>query len=664
MKKIATKSGRKIFSLILAFMLMLGVSSNVFAGWEAYNNGIPSSGVYLQETWIGEKQSINFWENGQWIRNVAGESHTLWINSQPILYDLYDTRHWCYDQYGNCFAINTNQRLLFCGRGSTTFSINNDITGCTGFQRDGNKIGYWVNTYNGSYSLSDLLNGGNSTINNNTSYDDLVREYPYVKNQDNMFYYYASSSQYYTYCLYDSNLVYKGSNTNNNNVLISDDVEDVNFTNGYIVYALNSGDVYKMRIGSTYKSSVQYVGRNYYYFREVYPCWSYCYYNTNCNEITYETEDDDNYNYDDNTYDFPYVKKSGDCNYYYYTSNSKYYQYYLRDSVLYYEGTNNSKSHTKISNSVNKIVFSKDGYIVYSDHNGNVYSYPLGNTSYSYRKEIGTRFSYFDQYNYMSGGYYNTSGRYVDFNSYNNNDDYNSNYPYVKKSGNNYYYYSSNSTHYRYYLSGSSLYYYGMNNISDNRRITTSVSDITFSKDGYVVYSTYSGEVYAYPLGEVSSSYRKKIGTECSYFEKYNYMSEGYYNKYDEYITFDHYDYDDNNNYNYPYVKRSGSYYYYYTSRSKYYKYYLDSSTLYYEGTNNNNYVNTRIDTSVDEITFSKDGYIIYSKNNGYVYAYSLGRTTSSYKIQIGREFSYFNQYNYMSDGYYDEYDDYVEFDF
>jgi len=146
-------------------------------------------------------------------------------------------------------------------------------------------------------------------------------------------------------------------------------------------------------------------------------------------------------------------------------------------------------------------------------------------------------------------------------------------------------------------------------------------------------------------------------------------MSTGYYNTSGSYKEFsDYYDdiYDDRED-DYPYVEKSGSYYYYYTSSSRYYKYYLTGSTLYYKGTNSSS-SNTKLATSVDEITFYPDGYIVYSVNDSYdrVYAYPVGKTSSSYKETVGKYFGYFAEDydDYMSSGYYDEDEDFIDFDF
>ena len=419
MKKALRSNGRKAIAAILTFMLVLSMTTNVFAGWATYNgSGYSSGNVYLEEKWYGSQQIIHYYSDGNLVRTVAGQANTLWIDSNPILYNLYDTCYWCFDKWGNIFAIDQSQNLLLCRLNTTRFVVNTMVTGCTGFQRDNGKIGYLVYTNNGSYSLEELL---------------------------------------------------RGNNNNNGNV-------NNNYNNSYV---------------ETY---------------------------------------------------YPYVNKSGNY-YYYYTDSNRYYKYYLSGSTLYYKGTNYNSSNTKLATGVKKITFFNDeydeydGYIVYANSSKDVYSYPLGKTSTSYKNTVGKKFSSFAEYNYMSEGYYNTSGNYKDFSDM---EDYDlEEYPYVEESGDYYYYYTSSTKYYKYYWDGSNLYYKGTNNSSSSVKLSTGVKDITFTYDGYIAYANTSNYVYAYPLGKTSSSYKESVGKYFGYFDDDDYMSEGYYDKYDDYNWFD-----------------------------------------------------------------------------------------------------------------------------
>lgn len=156
-------TARKLLSVILTLAMVFGLSVNAFAAWQPYNGGTTNNGyvaasdVRLEETWVGSKQCINFYKNGQWICNVAGEGNTLWLNSQVIMTTLYNTGYWCFDQWGNCFIIDTAQKLALIRAGSSTVEIHGTMYGCTGFQRNEGKIGYLLYTNNGTYNLADLL---------------------------------------------------------------------------------------------------------------------------------------------------------------------------------------------------------------------------------------------------------------------------------------------------------------------------------------------------------------------------------------------------------------------------------------------------------------------------------------------------------------------------
>lgn len=547
MKKTLKRNGRKISALILSIVMVFSMAVNVSAAWVNYNQ---NSVVYLDEIWVGSKQCINYYNNGQWIRNVAGEKHTLWINGNPVLYDLYDTGYWCFDKKGNTFAIDTSRRLLVCKAGSTTFQVNSVITGCTGFQRDNGKVGYLVYTNNGTYSLDNLLNGNYSTYNGGSNTNSSIGiTFPYVQQDGNVYYYYINSTKYFKYFLNNSILYFKGTDSKDVNNVVAREVQDITFTNnGYVVCATLNKEVLAYTVSMSPCKKI--IGNNFSYFNENNKI-GLGYYNINGSYQAFSSLNNNNYSnndYYDNSYDYqsyPYVKKSG-SNYYYYTSSSRYYKYYLTGSTLYYKGTNNSSSDVKLASSVDEITFSSDGHIVYATTSNYVYSYPVGKTSASYKETVGKYFSYFhEDYNdYMSTGYYNTSGSYKEFSDYYEDvyDDYDD-YPYVKKSGSYYYYYTSSSRYYKYYLTDSTLYYKGSNSSENSIKLATSVDEITFSPDGYIAYSVNDSydRVYAYPIGKTSSSYKELVGKYFGYFdEDYgDYMSSGYYDEDDDFIDFD-----------------------------------------------------------------------------------------------------------------------------
>ena len=422
-----TKKGRKISTIILTLVLVLSMTTSVFAGWATYDTSLGANrGVHLKEEWVDGAQFIHYYTGDKLERTVAGRGYTLWIDSWPMLQTLYDTNYWCFDKMGNIWAIDTSQKLLWCKAGTIEFQVNTSVAYCTGFQRDEGKFGYIVYTENGSYNLNDILRGYYSNLNNYNNYN-------------------------------------------------------------------------------------------------------------------YDSYSNDNYYNNDYYHTYPYVEKSGNT-YYYYENSNKYYKYSLSGSTLYYKGTNNSSSSTKLATSVKDITFYNDGYnsyVVYATTGKEVYSYPIGKTTSSNKKRAGSNFSYFDEYNYMSNGYYTTSGGYKDFfNDYNN-------YPYVEQSGNYYYYYVSSNKYYQYYLSGSTLYYKGTNSSSSNIKIASDVEEITFSSydyngyDGYIVYANSDNYVYAYPLGKTSSTYKVRLAKNYRYFEEPDNISEGYYDRYDDFNEFD-----------------------------------------------------------------------------------------------------------------------------
>ena len=414
------KKARNLAAFLLIVIMTLSMTTNVFAGWATYNGSTYNSGnVYLEEKWIGDRQIIHYYANGSLTRTVSSRGNQLWIDSWPVLNNLYDTCYWCYDKWGNIYVIDAAQNLLLCRSNSTTFVVNTSILGCTGFQRDGGKFGYLVYTNNGSYSLEELLRGNN--FNNNFN------------------------------------------NTNVNNSV----------NNSYV---------------QTY---------------------------------------------------YPYVEQSGTMLYYYESSN-KYYIYTFDGSTLYYRGSNGINNYTTLATSVKDVVFQSEwntAYIVYADSKNDVYRYPLGKTSKSYKQQVGERFSDFVEYDYISDGYYNKNGVYKNFDVIDKKDVY----PRVENDGKYYYYYTSSSKYYKYYMSGGTLYYKGTQNVSSNAILARDVEEIIFSDEGYIVYANTSDKVYAFEIGKTSTSYKEYIGNEFDDFEDNDddYMSDGYVDDYDDWIDFD-----------------------------------------------------------------------------------------------------------------------------
>lgn len=413
---------RGIISTILTILLVFGISLNVCAEWVEYNStynaGNKQTGnVLLTETWYGNKQCINFWRNGEWVRNIAGENHTLWINDQPILYDLYDTRYWCFDQYGNCFAINKDQRLLFCKSGSMGFLVESTIYGCTGFRRDEKGIGDLLYTNNGNYELAQLVNNGkfpkdspknNSQNSNNNSNKGNTKKYPYVEEEDGYYYYYTSANKYYKYYLNRNSLYYNGTNSKDVSILISSSVDEIIFWDEKcIVYALTSGKVYGIELGKTAESKKVLIGSNFKDF-DGNEYFSDGYYNSKNKYTTFASQ------YDKKKSKYPYIEEE-DGFYYYYTSANNYYKYYLDRKNLYYKGTNKSSTSVLISSSVDEITFWEEGYISYALTSGEVYKVEIGKTGSSYKKLVGNNFGYFDEKNYFSDGYYDEDEEFQDF---------------------------------------------------------------------------------------------------------------------------------------------------------------------------------------------------------------------------------------------------------
>ena len=550
MKNALRRNGRNLVSLVFAIIMMLSMTTNVFAGWAAYNN---SGTVYLEETWIGSKQCINFYSGGQWKRNVAGESHTLWINSVPVLNNLYETGYWCFDKYGNTWVINTSQGLLLCKADTTTFVINTVVSGCTGFQRDSGKVGYLVYTNNGTYSLEDLLNGKYNTVNSATS-STVSSIYPYVESDGKNYWYYINATEYHKYYLNNSNLYYNGYNDYGCSFLADKPVKDVTFTtNGYIVYAKSSGYVHAYSLGDPSKRRKINVGSNFSYFNRNDKNISQGYYDTSgvYHPFSISSWGNSNININNNKWEeddeYPYVEKDGKY-YYIHTSSTNYYKYYYYNSKLYYYGTRYSSANTLILSSVKNVTFDiHEGYVVYalSNTNGDVYALPFGKTSTTYRVKIGTKYSSFDNYygKYCSKGYTSKTGYYREFADY-YDDGYKEVYPYVEYDYDDDYYYihTSSSRYYVYYLNSSgNLYYKGTNSISSSTKIALDIEEIIFSEEGYIVYVDEDNEVNSLPLGKTSLSYEEYQGNRFSDFDDddSDYLCDGYINNRGNYIEFD-----------------------------------------------------------------------------------------------------------------------------
>lgn len=554
MKNTNTKRITKLWSALLTVAMVFSLSVNTFAAWSSNGGGSAqtqnvSAGTYLDEIWLDSKQCINYYSNWQWVRNIAGQDHTLYLNGQVVMNNLYNTTYWCYDIYGNAFIIDTNQRLNLIKAGTTTVLTEDSVYGCTGFQRDNNKFGYLLYTNYGTYSLNDLLSG-NTTNYNNTNYNNNTYNYSNATlTQNGNEYVYTYNGSTYRYELVMNTFYYNGQVINSN-------TQEIAFAEGYVLFVVKNNNtlaqVYRMLIGSTNK---QLIGTGFKYF--IYGNNSWVTYvqigdkQVPVNTSSYSNDYNYNYNYDDYYYDDYYtskVKKSGST-YTYYVSSSKYHKYSMSGSTLYYKGSNSSSKSVSIATSVDEITFT-DGYIVYSQTNGDVYALPIGNTSNNSKIKIGTKFSYFDEEDdYWSYGYYNTSRKLISFdekldidtysnrnNRYYDYDDYDF---YVEKSGSTYSYYpSSSSRYYKYQLSGSTLYYKGTNSSSKSVSIATSVDEIVFTED-YIVYALTTGKVYKIEIGETSSSYKEYIGDRFDYFdEEDDYVAYGYYNTSGKYIDF------------------------------------------------------------------------------------------------------------------------------
>ena len=571
-----TNTKRRIWSVILTVALVFSLSVNTYAAWTSnggYNGGGVSQGIqvpegtYLNEIWLGGKQCINLYQNNQWVRNVAGEGHTLYVNGKVVMNDLFDTMYWCFDVYGNVFAIDTSKRLKLIKANSYDVQTEDSLYNCTGFQRivetaeqeykysqiyreQGNihiHFGYLVykdDYYEPYKSLNDLLYGtnyyntnynGNNTYYGNTTLTQNGNEYQYTYNGNTYRYELVMSTFYY------------------NGQVIDKNTQEIAFAEGCVLFVVKNynslAQVYRMQVGSTSK---QLLGTGFKYFiynnngfvsyvqigdRQVPVNTSSTYYN------------DSNYNYD---YDYDYnyeskVKKSGST-YTYYVSSSKYHKYSMSGSTLYYKGSNSSSKNVSIATSVDEITFT-NGYIVYALSSGTVYAMPIGNTNSNSKIQIGSKFDYFDEEDdYWSYGYRNTSGKLISFDEKIDIEDYYNDYNYgydsdfyIKKSGTTYYYYDSaysSSKYYKYQLSGSTLYYKGTNSSSKSISIASSVDEIIFTED-YIVYALSSGKVYKVEIGETSSSSKEYIGDKFDYFdEEDDYVAYGYRNTNGKYIEF------------------------------------------------------------------------------------------------------------------------------
>ena len=591
-----TRTMRRIgWSVILTVAIVFS-SVSTFAAWTTNNGGsynggayqsqqqgVPyvPSGTYLNEIWLGSKQCINYYSNGQWVRNVAGEGHTLYVNGQIVMNDLFDTMYWCFDVNGNVFAIDTGKRLKLIKAGSLEVQTEDSLYSCTGFQRiiedqslqnlrnqstyheQGEvhiKFGYlvYMDVYPNSVSLNDLLNGYGYT-NNNYNYNNYNYNNSYygdsVLTQNGNEYSVTYNGNTYRYELVGSSFYYNGQ-------IIDRNTQEIAFSQGYVLFVVKNGStlaqVYRMPVGSTAK---QLMGTGFQYFiydnngfvtyvkignNEVPVNSSSTYtYNDSYNYRNYDY--DDYYGYYDGYYDGYYseskVTKSGSL-YMYYQTSSKYHKYQLSGSTLYYKGTNSTSKSVSLATSVDEITFT-DGYVVYATTSGTVYAIKIGQTSSNSKVQIGTKFSYFDEEDdYWSYGYYNTSRNLIEFDEKLDLDTRNSRYGYddydfyVEKTGSTYYYYTgSNSNKYhKYQLSGSTLYYKGTNSTSKSVSLATSVDEITFTED-YVVYALSSGKVYKVEIGETTG--KEYIGDKFDYFdEEDDYISNGYYNTNGKYVDF------------------------------------------------------------------------------------------------------------------------------
>lgn len=554
-------TARKLLSVILTLAMVFGLSVNAFAAWQPYNGGTTNNGyvaasdVRLEETWVGSKQCINFYKNGQWICNVAGEGNTLWLNSQVIMTTLYNTGYWCFDQWGNCFIIDTAQKLALIRAGSSTVEIHGTMYGCTGFQRNEGKIGYLLYTNNGTYNLADLLNG--STTNNNSYNNNYNSGYnnnvvysgtPTLTQSGNR-YSYAVNGNSYMYELVNDNFYY-------NSNRISSSVQEIAFANGYVLYVTKSGSktkLYRLNIGST--SNAKLLGSGFKYFIYDNNGWvTYAQIGTKKVAIgtssVYDSDDNDN-NYDE----YPKVKrsKSGTTyTYKYYKKSNNYYTYTKTGKSAYYKGTKSNSASVLISSSVEDCIF-VDGYFVYATTSGYVYALPIGKTGTNYRIEIGKKFESFeedDDRDYFGTGYTTTADKFIDFEDEldidDDDDDWDDDHDYdfcVEEDDDHYTYYpdsDDDDEYFEYYFDtdDEEVYYKGDEDTSTSKLIASDVEEIVFTED-YLVYALSSGKVYKIEIGKTSSSYREYIGSDFDHFEEEDdYIAFGYVDEDDDYIEF------------------------------------------------------------------------------------------------------------------------------
>ena len=121
----------------------------------------------------------------------------------------------------------------------------------------------------------------------------------------------------------------------------------------------------------------------------------------------------------------------------------------------------------------------------------------------------------------------------------------NDEYPYVKrtKSGKTYTYkyFEEAGQYYAYNLEDDIVYYKGYNATNYTETIYGSVEEVVFT-DGYIVYATKEGEVYAFPLGRPEKFKKIKIGEDFKSFEEDDdreYFATGYNTTDDEFIDFE-----------------------------------------------------------------------------------------------------------------------------
>lgn len=144
------------------------------------------------------------------------------------------------------------------------------------YQGNGNNGNRWVIGYNGRYNdvhyfntniswNNNLNNGWDNSWNNNCDntwngeWNINQYGYPRIVQDGTKYIYYPSSNWSYTYKLSSAGkLSYDGTT-------IASDVEQVEFSQGYLVFVDEDLNVYKVRVGDTYATRVCYDFRDFYY---------------------------------------------------------------------------------------------------------------------------------------------------------------------------------------------------------------------------------------------------------------------------------------------------------------------------------------------------------------------------------------------------------------